>query len=93
MFEVGTRIVFVEIFEHCVSGFPGEALGSNKVCGNGGTIMVRTYPPMDRVPSIGGLGLVMNKYWWVGGGGLGTDSKGDSKIEHFNPYGPSLMDS
>ena len=91
MFEVGTRIVFVEIFEHCVSGFPGEALGSNKVCGNGGTIMVRTYPPMDRVPSVGGLGLVMNKYW--GGGGLGTDSKGDSKIEHFNPYGPSLMDS
>ena len=84
MFEVGTRIVFVEIFEHCVSGFPGEALGSNKVCGNGGTIMVRTYPPMDRVPSVGGLG---------GGGGLGTDSKGDSKIEHFNPYGPSLMDS
>ena len=91
MFEVGTRIVFVEIFEHCVSGFPGEALGSNKVCGNGGTIMVRTYPPMDRVPSVGGLGLVMNKYWW--GGELGTDSKGDSKIEHFNPYGPSLMDS
>ena len=92
MFEVGTRIVFVEIFEHCVSGFPGEALGSNKVCGNGGTIMVRTYPPIDRVPSVGGLGLVMNKYWW-GGGGLGTGSKGDSKIEHFNPYGPSLMDS
>ena len=93
MFEVGTRIVFVEIFEHCVSGFPGEALGSNKVCGNGGTIMVRTYPPMDRVPSVGGLGLVMNKYWWGGGGRLGTGSKGDSKIEHFNPYGPSLMDS
>ena len=41
MVEVGTRIVCVEIFEHCVSGFPGEALGSNKVCGNGGTIMVR----------------------------------------------------
>ena len=69
MFEVGTRIVFVEIFEHCVSGFPGEALGSKKVCGNGGTIMVRTYPPIDRVPSVGGLGLVMNKYWWGGGGG------------------------
>ena len=33
MVEVGTRIVCVEIFEHCVSGFPGEALGSNKVCG------------------------------------------------------------
>ena len=31
-----------------------------------------------------------------GGGGrekLGTDSKGDSKIEHFKPYRPSLMDS
>ena len=27
MVEVGTRIVCVEIFEHCVSGFPGEALG------------------------------------------------------------------
>ena len=67
MVEVGSRIVCVEIFEHCVSGFPGEALGSNKVCGNGGTIMVRTYPPMDRVPSVGGLGLVMNKYWWGGG--------------------------
>ena len=67
MFEVGTRIVFIEIFEHCVSGFPGEALGSNKVCGNGGTIMVRTYPPMDRVRSVGGL----NKCW---GAGLGTDS-------------------
>ena len=38
MVEVGTRIVCVEIFEHCVSGFPGEALGSNKVCGNGGTM-------------------------------------------------------
>ena len=73
MVEVGTRIVCVEIFEHCVSGFPGEALGSNKVCGNGGTIMVRTYPPMDRVPSVGGLGLVMNQSWG-GGGGLGTDS-------------------
>ena len=72
MFEVGTRIVFVEIFEHCVCGFPGEALGANKVCGNGGTIMVRTYPPMDRVPSVGGLGLVMNKYWWGVGGGGGT---------------------
>ena len=91
MVEVGTRIVCVEILEHCVSGFPGEALGSNEVCGNGGTIMVRTYPPMDRVQSVGGLGLVMNKYWR--GGGLGTDSKGDSKIEHYNPYRPSLMDS
>ena len=38
MVEVGTQIVCVEIFEHCVSGFPGEALGSNKVCGNGGTM-------------------------------------------------------
>ena len=90
MVEVGTRIVCVEILEHCVSGFPGEALGSNEVCGNGGTIMVRTYPPMDRVQSVGGLGLDMNKYWR---GGLGTDSKGDSKIEHYNPYRPSLMDS
>ena len=25
MVEVGTRIVCVEILEHCVSGFPGEA--------------------------------------------------------------------
>ena len=54
MVEVGTRIVCVDIFEHRVSGFPG------------GGIRVRTYPPMDRVPSVGGLGLVMNKY---GGGG------------------------
>ena len=38
MVEVGTRIVCVEIFEHCVCGFPGEALGSNKVCGNGSTM-------------------------------------------------------
>ena len=52
--------------------------------------MVRTYPPMDRVPSVGGLGLVMNKYWR---GRLGTDSKGDSKIEHYNPDRPSLMES
>ena len=50
MVEVGTRIVCVDIFEHRVSGFPG------------GGIRVRTYPPMDRVPSVGGLGLVMNKY-------------------------------
>ena len=90
MVEVGTRIVCVEIFERCFSGFPGEALGSKKVCGNGGTIMVRTYPSMDRVPSVGGLGLVMNKYWR---GRLRTDSKGDSKIEHYNPDRPSLMDS
>ena len=56
--------------------------------------MVRTYPPMDRVPSVGGLGLVMNKYWGGGGGEkLGIDSKGDSKIEHFKPYRPSLMES
>ena len=54
MVEVGTRIVCVDIFEHRVSGFPG------------GGIRVRTYPPMDRVPSVGGLGLVMSKY---GGGG------------------------
>ena len=58
---------------------------------------MRTYPPMDRVPSVRGLGLVMNKYWRGGGGGgrvkLGTDSKGDSKIEHFSPYRPSLIDS
>ena len=82
MVEVGTRIVCVDIFEHRVSGFPG------------GGIRVRTYPPMDRVPSVGGLGLVMNKYW--GGGGrekLGAGSKGDSKIEHFSPYRPSLIDS
>ena len=64
MVEVGTRIVCIEIFEHCFSGFPGEALGSKKVCGNGGTIMVRTYPPMDRVRSVGGL----NKCWGGGGG-------------------------
>ena len=38
MVEVGTRVVCVEIFEHCVCGFPGEALGSNKVCGNGSTM-------------------------------------------------------
>ena len=38
MVEVGRRIVCVGIFEHCVSGFPGEALGSNKVCGNGDTM-------------------------------------------------------
>ena len=63
MVEVGTRIVCIEIFEHCFSGFPGEALGSKKVCGNGGTIMVRTYPPMDRIRFVGGL----NKCW--GGGG------------------------
>ena len=73
MVEVGTRIVCVEIFEHYVSGFPGEALGSNNVCGNGGTIMVRTYPPMDRLPSVGGLGLVIRTSTG-GGGGLGTDS-------------------
>ena len=52
MVKVGTRIVCVEIFEHCVRRW------------------VRTYPPMDRDPSVGGLGLVMNKYW-VGGGGRG----------------------
>lgn len=52
---------------------------------------------MDRVRSVGGLGLVMNMYGGGGEGGekekLGTDSKGDSKIEHFKPYRPSLMDS
>ena len=42
------------------------------------------------VQSVGGLGLVMNKY---GGGGIGTDSKRNSKVVYFNPYRPSLMDN
>ena len=41
------------------------------------------------VQSVGGLGLVMNKY----GGGIGTDSKRNSKVVYFNPYRPSLMDN
>ena len=49
MVEVGTRIICVEIFEYCLW-----------VSRRG--IRVRTYPPIDRVPSVGGLGLVMNKY-------------------------------
>ena len=43
------------------------------------------------VQSVGGLGLVMNKYG--GGGGVGTDSKRNSKVVYFYPYRPSLMDN
>ena len=28
-----------------------------------------------------------------GGGGVGTDSKRNSKVVYFNPYRPSLMDN
>ena len=28
-----------------------------------------------------------------GGGGIGTDSKRNSKVVYFNPYRPSLMDN
>ena len=78
MVEVGSRIVCVEIFEHCVSGFPGEALGSNKVCGK------RWYDGCAHTLPWTASRLLEK---------LGTDSKGDSKIEHFKPYRPSLMDS
>ena len=86
MVEVGSRIV--EIFEHSVSGFPGEALGSNKVCGK------RWYDTLPWTASRQLEGWV-SSWTSIGGGGekLGKDSKGDSKIEHFKPYRPSLMDS
>ena len=46
------------------------------------------------VQSVGELGLVMNKYGGGGGaGGIGTDSKRNSKVVYFNPYRPSLMDN
>ena len=44
------------------------------------------------VQSVGELGLVMNKYGGAGGG-IGTDSKRNSKVVYFNPYRPSLMDN
>ena len=44
------------------------------------------------VQSVGGLGLVMNKYGG-GRGGIGTDSKRNSKVVYFNPYRPSLMNN
>ena len=30
---------------------------------------------------------------WGVGGGIGTDSKRNSKVVYFNPYRPSLMDN
>ena len=64
MVEVGSRIVCVEIFEHCLWV---SRRGVRFEQGLWETVVrwVRTYPPMDRVPSVGGLGLV--KYWWGGG--------------------------
>ena len=31
--------------------------------------------------------------WGGEGGGIGTDSKRNSKVVYFNPYRPSLMDN
>ena len=88
MNKVGTWIVCVEIFEHCVSGFsPTRAASwiSNKVCGNGGTMDAYVRSVSWRVRSC------YEQVW--GRGGIGTDSKRNSKVVYFNPYRPSLMDN
>ena len=36
---------------------------------------------------------VRSCYEQVWGGGIGTDSKRNSKVVYFNPYRPSLMDN
>ena len=85
MVEVGTRIVCVEIFEHCVCGFPGEALGSNKVCGNGSTMgaHIPSHGPRPVCWRVGSRHELVLAGGCVGGGGegagekRGSDSKGD----------------
>ena len=67
MVEVGTRIVCVEVFEHCVSGFPGQALGSNKVCGNGGTMGAHLLSNGPRRPVCWRVGSCHEQV--LGGGG------------------------
>ena len=70
----------------------GEALGSNKVCGHGGT-MGAHIPSHGPLPVCWRVGSRHEQVWGEGGEKLGTDSKGDSKIEHFSPFRPSLIDS
>ena len=72
----------------------GEAVGSNKVCGNGGTMSAHM-PSHGPRPVFWRVESRHEQVLGGGGGGekLGTDSKGDSKIEHFSPYRPSFIDS
>ena len=67
-------------------------LGSNKVCENGST-MGAHIPSHGPRPVCWRVGSRHEQVLGGGGKKLGTDSKGDSKIEHFNLYRPSLMDS